>query len=201
MKNMFNKITLIIVLFGLIAVDFSLVSAASEDNIGLSVVLPPEDGGGTNVFGYIGIYPTIKGTILVTDDKYKDIAYLGHSGIVYSSTKIIESNLGGVEIGNNDWYITKNQVYGVTVNGLTNAQRAAAADRASLQLGKPYNLLFMNMNTRSSFYCSHLIWAMFIDLYGIDLNTEMADTDIGAMIHPMELVLGPNTTLVYQKKR
>lgn len=56
------------------------------------------------------------------------------------------------------------------------------------------------MDYRHKFYCSHLIRSAYLDLYGVDLNTSLFDTIGGKAIHPMELVDGANTSLVYRKK-
>src|SRR5690554_5790453 len=51
-----------------------------------------------------GSYPTRKGVILVTADKWKGVVPLGHAAIVYSDQKVIEALQDGVVIGRNDWY-------------------------------------------------------------------------------------------------
>ena len=56
------------------------------------------------------------------------------------------------------------------------------------------------MDYRDKFYCSHLIRSAYLDLYGIDLNTGDFDVAGAKVIHPMELVNGPKTSLVYRKK-
>lgn len=47
-------------------------------------------------------YPTRRGVILVTEDKYKGLIPLGHSGIVWTSTTVVESISQGVVTGRND---------------------------------------------------------------------------------------------------
>lgn len=50
-----------------------------------------------------GVYPTRKGVILVTKDKYKDLIPTGHAAIIYTKTSVIESLSKGVVKGKNDW--------------------------------------------------------------------------------------------------
>lgn len=147
---------------------------------------------GLNSFG---TYPTRKGVILVTPDKYKGIIPTGHAAIIYTSTRVVESLSGGVTTGPNDWNKTRSQCYGVTTSGTTTTQDSNAADYCYRQIGKPYNWNYYNVTTRSSFYCSHLVWAAYLDLYAINLNTD----SYGVAVHPMELVNTSRTYTIYQK--
>ena len=143
-----------------------------------------------------GTYPTRKGVILVTSDKYKGIIPLGHVAIIYTPTTVVESLSEGVTMGNNNWNTSKSQAYGVTVKSTTSAQDAKAADYCYNQRGYPYNYDFFNINTRTKFYCSQLVWAAYKDLYGIDLDTS----SYGKAIYPMELHDTDKTSLIYRKK-
>lgn len=142
-----------------------------------------------------GTYPRRKGVILVTKDKLKGIIPTGHAAIVYSSGTVVESLSGGVTTGANNWYQTRNTCYGVTVRGTTTAQDSSAADWCYKQRGKAYNFNYLNPYTRSKFYCSQLVYAAFLDKYGINLDTSA----FGVAVHPMELVNTGNTSLIYQK--
>jgi len=51
--------------------------------------------------------------------------------------------------------------------------RTDVADFVLAQVGKPYNLNFLNSNTDEAFYCSQLIYRAYLRC-GIDLNTGMA---------------------------
>lgn len=143
----------------------------------------------------IGSYPTRKGVILVTKDAYKGLIPTGHAAIIYSRNIVIESLIGGVTSGKNDWNTSKSTCYGVTVNGTTTAQDAIAADWCYNRIGKPYNFNYLNTKTRNSFYCSQLIWAAFLDNFNIDLNTS----DFLGAIHPVELVSTSKTRIIYEK--
>lgn len=143
----------------------------------------------------MGIYPTRKGLILVTADAYKDLIPTGHAAIVYNATTVVESLAKGVTTGNNNWNESKKSCYGVTVKGTTITQDEAAANWCYNQISKPYNFIYLNTSTREKFYCSQLIWAAYLDNYGIDLNT---DTFWNA-VHPLELVSSDKTKLVYEK--
>ena len=141
-----------------------------------------------------GTYPTRKGVILVTPDKLKGIIPTGHAAIIYNSTTVVESLSGGVTTGANNWNKVRSKTYGVTVSGTTTTQDSNAANWCYNQRGKSYNWNYLNVLTRSSFYCSHLVWAAFKDLYGIDLNTS----SYGAAVHPMELVNTSRTSKIYE---
>lgn len=142
-----------------------------------------------------GNYPTRKGVILVTTDAYKNLIPTGHAAIIYAPGMVVESLEGGVTVGSNNWNTVKTTCYGVTVQGTNNEQDALAANWCYKQIGKPYNWIYFNTSTRSSFYCSQLVWAAFLDNYGIDLNTEI----FGSAIHPTELALSANSRIIYEK--
>jgi uncharacterized protein YycO len=143
-------------------------------------------------------YPTRKGMILITNDFYKGLIPTGHSAIVYSTTQVVESVSNGVVMGKNDWWSSKNSSAGGSVNSTTTAQDAAAAEWCKSQLGKPYNFNYFNTSTRSSFYCSQLVWASFLDNYGVDLNTSAYSTSLGNPIHPLELLSNDVTYVSYK---
>ena len=121
---------------------------------------------------YSGTYPTYKGTILVTSDKFKGLVPTG-----------------------NDWNTSKGTAYGADVRGTTSLQDQAASNWCFDQVGKPYNYNYLDTATRSKFYCSQLVWAAFKDNYGIDINTDFA----GAAIYPMEILDSPNVNVIYRK--
>ena len=57
------------------------------------------------------------------------------------------------------------------------------------QVGKPYNLNFLNSETEESFYCSQLAYKAYQQV-GIDLNTGLAMEQIpgtNAIIYPQEI--------------
>ena len=86
-------------------------------------------------------------------------------------------------MGSNNWYAVKPHVWGMTTRDDASTQDSAAADWVKAQLGKPYSYNY-NMGTRSSFYCSQLVWASFRDTNGIDLNTSSYDVDYLGLRHP-----------------
>lgn len=147
--------------------------------------------------GYIGTYPERKGVILVTPDAISGLIPTGHAGIIYSQKKAVEAVAWEVKVLSNNWYMNKSQVYGVTVRRTSIDQDNAAANWARKQVGKPYSLLYWNINRRDKFYCAHLVWAAFKDTAGIDLNTSQ----FGTAIHPLELVATPQTTLIYKMRK
>ncbi len=57
------------------------------------------------------------------------------------------------------------------------------------QVGKPYNLNFLNSGTEESFYCSQLVYKAYQQI-GIDLNTGLAMEQIpgtNAIVYPQEI--------------
>ena len=173
----------------------ALIAAANSKPIQLDKGSHQVKLGGAGVNAGVGSYPSRKGIILVTSDSFKGLIPTGHAAIIYPTNQVVEALGGGVVRGNNDWYQSKNQAYGVSVNSTTMAQDSTAANWADAQRGKPYNISYPDTGTRSKFYCSQLVWAAFKDNFGIDLNTGAW----GAAIHPMELVDTPLTYLVYRK--
>ncbi|GFZ32937.1 hydrolase [Clostridium zeae] len=150
-----------------------------------------------------GTYPTRKGVILVTDDKYSGIIPLGHGAIVYSASEVVEALNTGVVIGKNNWNTTRNSCAAGTVTSTTVDQDAAAAEWCKSKVGTPYNYDYYNMSTRSKFYCSQLVWASFKDNYGIDLNTDSYDIStfgytIASAIHPTELLTNDKVVVTYR---
>ena len=137
-------------------------------------------------------YPTTKGRILVTGDAYKNLIPTGHAAIVYSQNRVVEALSNGVVTGKNDWNKSKNTCWGLYV---TEDQAKNVADWCYSQRGKPYNIKYYDVNTRSKFYCSRLIWAGFKDKYNVDLNTSQ----YGAAVHPIEFVSSDKTMILYKK--
>lgn len=139
-------------------------------------------------------YPTRNGVILVTTDGVSSGIGTGHAGIIWTSTTVVESFLnGGVQTKPNNWNTCYKSVYGVTTIGTTTSQDNEASNWCWRKTGLPYNWNFWDTSTRSKFYCSHLVWAAFKDLYGI--NTD----DDGGIVWPVDLVNSKNTTIVYSK--
>ncbi|MBE6015247.1 MAG: hypothetical protein E7241_07760 [Lachnospiraceae bacterium] len=142
-----------------------------------------------------GSYPKQKGVILITGDAYKGLIPTGHAAIVWTPSLVVESLANGVTTGPNNWDVSKDTCEAVTVRGTTYLQDSEAANWCYRQIGKPYNYDYFNVNTRSKFYCSQLVWASFKDNYGIDLNTSL----FGNAVHPVELEYSSNTSIIYEK--
>jgi cell wall-associated NlpC family hydrolase len=67
--------------------------------------------------------------------------------------------------------------------------RRAAASYVLGQIGKPYNLNFLNSETEESFYCSQLAYKAYQQI-GIDLNTGLAMEQLPGtnnIIYPQEI--------------
>lgn len=141
-----------------------------------------------------GSYPTRYGVILVTTDGFSSGIGTGHAGIIWTTTTVIESfPNGGVQTKPNDWNTRYNSVYGITTISTTASQDNEASNWCRGKVGLPYNWNFWNTGDRNKFYCSHLVWASFKDLYGINID------DDGGIIWPVDLVNSKNTIIVYKK--
>ena len=169
-------------------------SPIQPDKVNAEISSDASSDGSVSVSGF-GTYPTRYGVILVTADYYKGLIPTGHAAIIWSSTKVVEALANGVVTGSNNWNTTKSTCYGVTTIGTTTAQDNAASNWCYAQKGKPYNYNYLNPSTREKFYCSQLVYASFLDLYGINLDTSA----FSAAVHPMELVNSSNTYTIYQK--
>ena len=67
--------------------------------------------------------------------------------------------------------------------------RTAVASYALAQVGKPYNLNFLNPETEDSFYCSQLAYKAYQSI-GIDLNTGLAMEQLpgtNQIVYPQEI--------------
>jgi len=67
--------------------------------------------------------------------------------------------------------------------------RSRIAEYCLAQVGKPYNLNFLNAETGDAFYCSQLAYKAFQQI-GIDLNTGLAMEQLpgtNAIIYPQEI--------------
>jgi hypothetical protein len=63
---------------------------------------------------------------------------------------------------------------------------------ALAQVGRPYNLNFLNANTEEAYYCSQLIYRAYLRC-GIDLNTGMAMESLpgtNMIVYPQEIWSG-----------
>ncbi|URZ02747.1 YiiX/YebB-like N1pC/P60 family cysteine hydrolase [Clostridium felsineum] len=131
-----------------------------------------------------GVYPTRSGVILVTRDTNILGVHYGHAGIVWTPSTTVEAQLSGVGRYPNTWQSRYKTVKGITVKDTTADQDKEVSDWCNNQVGKPYNYNFFNINTRSSFYCSQLVWAAYKDLYGMDIDPKKT---VPSMIIPVDL--------------
>lgn len=75
--------------------------------------------------------------------------------------------------------------------------RKAVADYCLRQVGKPYNLNFLNPETEESFYCSQLVYKAYLQV-GIDLNTGLAMEQLpgtNQIVYPQEVWEGSSHRL------
>jgi hypothetical protein len=67
--------------------------------------------------------------------------------------------------------------------------RTRLAEYCLAQVGKPYNLNFLNAETEEAFYCSQLVYKAYQQI-GIDLNTGLAMEQLpgtNAIVYPQEI--------------
>lgn len=145
----------------------------------------------------LGYYPTRKGTILVTDDKFSGLIPTGHAAIIYNNGNTVVESLGnGVVIGANDWNRSHGNVWALATINTSFAQADTAADWCARQVGKPYNFNFLDTMRRDAFYCSQLVWASFYDNFRVDISTPLA----GTVIYPLEFLESDECVLMYRKQ-
>jgi uncharacterized protein YycO len=171
-------------------------------------------GGGYSVG--VGVYPSTKGKILVTTDWASGLLPTGHAAIVLddnyawtSFPKAASPAVGGVAVEGvqrerNNWNDPTRHFtcFALDVIRTNASQESAVVDWCANQTGKPYNFNFLNVDTRSSFYCSQLVWAAFKDLYGINMdpmNIPVAPGKTYTPIHPLNLVDSDETALLYRQ--
>ena len=143
------------------------------------------------------------GLICITDS-YASVPFFnnGHAGIVaaapyYEAT--IEANpADGVQPKYGSWAhrFRQGKVYQLGVKRTTVAQDHTAAVWAAKQINKPYSRQWFNIGRRDAYYCSHLVWAAYKDVTGVDIGTW----EWGSAIHPFELMNSNETQLTYRNR-
>ncbi len=136
----------------------------------------------------LGTYPTRAGVILVTSSSLSS-GLVGHAAMVINADEIIHAVSDGVVVSKNNWNTSRHsncvgkldeteypkgskEFVAVTVKKTTAIEDRDAVIYCYLQLDKPYNKVYPNMETREKFYCSQLIWAAYYDFHGIDLDRD-----------------------------
>lgn len=150
----------------------------------------------------LGTWSWRDGVICITDSHAKSPLFNnGHAGIVAAAPyydSVIEANPSdGVQPKYGSWgsRFSGNTIVQVGVKSTTVAQDRKAAQWAAKQIGKLYNSSFTNINTRSTFYCSQLVWAAYKDTTGVDIGTAAW----GTAIHPFELI-NSKTQVIYRNR-
>lgn len=94
-------------------------------------------------------------------------------GLLFDTLYGIASPLDGLELNEEDEFEMRQKVAGYCL----------------AQVGKPYNLNFLNPETEEAFYCSQLAYKAYQQI-GIDLNTGLAMEQLpgtNAIIYPQEI--------------
>jgi putative cell wall-binding protein len=194
-------------IFGVVSPELEQDTASSGALTTLGGSASPGDSGYVYKGPSVGVYPKaenfVKGRILITSDPAFGALPTGHAAITYSkeSNNAVSALDSGVTLEDNDWDKRHATCFVVDVTSTTAAQDATIADWCYSQIGKPYNWNFINTRTRSSFYCSQLIWAGYLDVLGINIDTSFLGTSgvsAVAIVYPMELLDTPLTKLLYQ---
>lgn len=148
----------------------------------------------------VGTWSWRDGVICYTES-YASLPWFnnGHAGIVavapyYYST--VEANPNsGVSAIYGSWDVRfTGIVYQVGPLATTVLQDQQAAQWACNQIGKPYAFPIMLTN-RSKFYCSHLVYAAYLDTCGVNLDTLAWP----GFIHPDELLNTNNVGIIYSR--
>ena len=110
-------------------------------------------------------------------DKHWDTEHMAlQRGLLFDSFYGVASPLDGLEVAEAEEH----------------EMRATVAAYCLAQVGKPYNLNFLNAETEETFYCSQLAYKAYQQI-GIDLNTGLAMEQIpgtNAIIYPQEIWSG-----------
>jgi hypothetical protein len=149
----------------------------------------------------VGVYPTTKGKILATADWSSNLIPTGHAALVIDQSSAYTSLSVGVTIEPNDWYDPNRHqtAFGLDVASTNLTQEASATDWCAQHLGKPYNYLFIFPQRTDAYYCSSLIWQAYINTCNVNLDTSAWSLLGLNIVHPMEFVDSPKTTLVYRQ--
>lgn len=119
----------------------------------------------------------------------------GHVGIVAPTkydNSIVEAVPDGVRIKKGEW--TKGKIWQVSVKATTAEQDNSVAWWAAGKEGKPYHKNFVDTTPRDRFYCSHLVWAAYKDVTGVDIGKGRWLS----IIFPYELMNTKDTKLIYR---
>jgi len=94
-------------------------------------------------------------------------------GLLFDTLYGVSSPLDGIQISENEEH----------------EMRQIVASYCLSQVGKPYNLNFLNAETEDAFYCSQLAYKAY-EKVGIDLNTGLAMEQLpgtNAIVYPQEI--------------
>ncbi|MDR1185587.1 MAG: hypothetical protein LBK67_12440 [Coriobacteriales bacterium] len=163
-----------------------------------SILMPGGTPGGRWSAG-VGVYPTTKGKILATADWFAYLIPTGHAALIIDQSSAYTSLSQGVTIEPNDWYNRYATAFGLDVTSTNAAQEAKAADWCAQHLGKPYNFLFVFPQRTDAYYCSSLVWQAYMKTCNVNLDTSAWSLLGLNIVHPMELVDSPKTTVLYRQ--
>lgn len=151
----------------------------------------------------VGTWSWRDGVICITDS-YASVEWFnnGHAGIIGVAPYyygMVEANPGsGVEMCYGTW--TDNygsgKVVQVGVTDTTVEQDHLAAEWATNQIGKPYKFP-TTLNNRNEFYCSHLVYAAYLDTCNVNLDTIAWP----GFIHPFEILNNSLVTVIFNNEK
>lgn len=119
----------------------------------------------------------------------------GHAAIVAPTSYgrgVIEAVPEGVRFRAGEW--TKGKVWQVSAKATSIQEDEEVSIWAANKIGSPYHYNYLDTSTRDRFYCSHLVWAAFKDVAGIDIGSGRWLS----IILPYELMNDNYTRLVYR---
>lgn len=140
----------------------------------------------------------LPGDVLVSLDSASSSMIIGHAAIVsHSSDTTIESfkenyspiGVDGVQYYTNVWH-NKKGAFWLRAKKASAALNTAAVNYASNQVGKPYNINFLDKERTDCFYCSQLVWQSWFTV-GIDI-----DSNGGSIVSPVDIVNSENLYMV-----
>jgi hypothetical protein len=118
-----------------------------------------------------GAHGVIKFTVF--DEEWNTERMARRRGLLFDTFYGVASPLGGLGASEEEEH----------------AMRKTVAAYCLVQVGKPYNLNFLNAETEDAFYCSQLAYKAYQQV-GIDLNTGLAMEQLpgtNAIIYPQEI--------------
>ncbi len=132
-----------------------------------------------------------KGNILVTNKGELFFNIVGHAAIAYDSYNTIEAREEGV-VAKGDNFHTRYRLATIWEAEVRQSDYSnkKVAEWIIKQKGKPYNWHYDRIDLRNKFYCSHLVYAGFLDISKCNLNRD------GGPVTPVDLISNSSVKII-----